>query len=243
MKAIIFAAGLGTRLGVVTQATPKALVQLNGEPLLYHAIHKLKTAGVNELVINVHHFSDQVIQYLLSKSFGLTIHISDESGELLDTGGGLKKARPWLDGEEPFIAWNVDVISSLDLTEVVGYHNRIKPLATLVVRKRNTSRYFLFDQDMQLVGWKNSSTGEEVRSRPTLSPSENWAFSGIQVISPAIFDLIDESGKFSVTTLYLRLAKQYPVAGYPDSSEFWLDLGKPGQIEEAEKLLAKIGNR
>ncbi len=240
MKAIIFAAGLGTRLGEITRLRPKALVQLNGEPLIYHAIQKLKAAGVDELVVNVHHFSDQVIHYLLSKNFGLTIQISDESSELLDTGGGLKKARPWLDGDEPFIAWNVDVITSLDLTELVGYHNRIKPLVTLAVRKRTTSRYFLFDQHMQLVGWRNSSTGEVVRSRPTLLPPENWAFSGIQVISPKIFDLIEESGKFSVTPLYLRLAKQYPVAGYPDRSDFWLDLGKPGQIEEAEKLLAKI---
>jgi len=239
MKAILFAAGLGTRLGELTQSTPKALVRLNGEPLLFHALQKLRASGVDEVVVNVHHFSNQIINYLSHNSFGIAIHISDESNELADTGGGLLKARDWLDGNEPFLAVNVDVLTSLDLKKVIEFQHRFNPLATLVVRKRETNRYFLFDSSMQLVGWKNTSTREEQITRPERDPIDSWAFSGLQVISPSIFNLIEESGKFSLTPLYIRLSKNNTILGYGDSSDFWIDLGKPGQIEEAEQYLSK----
>lgn len=237
MKAIIFAAGLGTRLKPLTDKCPKALVKLNGKPLLWHSIMKLKLAGVTDITVNVHHFAESVISYLGSENFGVSIHVSDESDFLLDTGGGIMKARPFLDGCEPFIACNVDVISSVDLNKVIEFHNENKPLVTLIVRKRETSRYFMFDQKMRLSGWKNMVSGEEIISNAGFQQSSPFAFSGIQVISPSIFNLITEDGKFSITPLYLRLAQQNVILGYDDHSDFWLDLGKPGQIEIAEEYL------
>jgi NDP-sugar pyrophosphorylase family protein len=238
MKAIIFAAGLGTRLKPLTNNCPKALVMLNDQPLLWHSINSLKRSGIEKVIVNVHHFADSIKKYLEEEDFGITIHISDESDELLDTGGGLLKARKFLDGKEPFIACNVDILSSVDLKKAIEFHTLHNPIATLVVRKRETSRYFLFDENMALSGWKNIETGEEKISSDAFSKSTTWAFSGIQVISPAIFDLITERGKFSVTPLYLRLAEHHKIMGFPDNSDFWLDLGKPGQISIAEKYLS-----
>lgn len=235
MKAIIFAAGLGTRLGSLTSSRPKAMVELNGKPLLWHSIEKLKTCGISEIVVNVHHFADVIISYVKGNDFGLPINISDESEMLLDTGGGMLNARKWLDGDEPFVAYNVDIALSLNLSEVIAYHKKVNPLATLVVRQRNTSRYFLFDNDMRLTGWRNISTGEEKLSRCEFSKDlHQWAFSGIQVVSPKIFDMITETGKFSVTPMYLRLASNCNIIGYPDKSDFWMDLGTPDRISEAE---------
>jgi NDP-sugar pyrophosphorylase family protein len=239
MKAIIFAAGMGTRLKPLTDHIPKALVKLNGQPLLWHSIHFLKRSGISEVVVNVHHFADLIINYLNEEDFGISIHISDERDKLLDTGGGLLKARNFLDGQEPFVACNVDVISSIDLKKAIEFHYKHDPLATLVVRRRETSRYFMFDENMALSGWKNIETGEEKISNDGFNQSKPWAFSGIQLISPSIFNLITEEGKFSVTPLYLRLAEKHEIIGYPDTSEFWLDLGKPGQITIAEKYLSE----
>jgi NDP-sugar pyrophosphorylase family protein len=237
MKAIIFAAGLGTRLKPLTDNCPKALVPLNGKPLLWHAIKNLEKYGINEIVVNIHHFGEQIIDYIQQNQFEAIIHISDEREELLDTGGGLIKARPFFSDEAPIIAYNVDVISSVDISAVVAYHLKEQALATLVVRERETSRYFMFNEDMHMMGWKNYSTGEEIVSRIGFSHSSPWAFSGIQVLSPKIFDLIAEEGKFSVTPLYLRLAQSHKIIGYPDGSPFWMDLGKLDQLAQAEKYL------
>jgi NDP-sugar pyrophosphorylase family protein len=242
MKALIFAAGMGTRLKPLTDNCPKALVHLNGKPLIWYAINNLKRAGIGEVVVNIHHHALMLSNYLLKTDFGLPVHISDESALLLDTGGGLLKARPFLDGDEPFIAINVDVISSLDLREVMEFHQNSDPLATLVVRNRETGRLFLFDEDMHLSGWKNFITGEEKAATEKFYSSHPFAFSGIHVISPSIFDLITETGMFSIVELYLRLAKDNIIMGYNDTSDFWLDLGKPGQLEIAEEYLATIRN-
>jgi len=240
MKALIFAAGLGTRLKPLTDNSPKALVQLNGEPLIWHTINNLKKFGVTEVVVNVHHHAAMLTNYLLQTDFGLPIHISDESDLLLDTGGGLLKARAFLDGSEPFIAINVDVISSIDLKKVIEFHLKNEPLATLVVRKRETGRLFLFDEKMHLSGWKNFVTGEEKKATENFYSSKPLAFSGIHIISPSIFNLISEEGMFSIVELYLRLAKDNIIMGYKDKSDFWLDLGKPGQLAIAEEYLAKL---
>ncbi|HNW50666.1 MAG TPA: nucleotidyltransferase family protein [Prolixibacteraceae bacterium] len=237
MKAIVFAAGLGTRLKPLTDHCPKALVRLNGQPLLWHTIHFLKKQGIDEVVVNVHHFARMIKEYIETEEFGIPVHISDESDELLDTGGGLLKARQFLEGSEPFVACNVDIITAVDLKKVIEYHKQNRPIATLVVRDRETSRYFLFDEKMELTGWRNRSTGEIINARQALSENQ-LAFSGIQVISPSIFDLIAEKGKFSVVPLYLRLAKEHKILGYCDTSDFWLDLGKPGQLEIVEKYLS-----
>jgi NDP-sugar pyrophosphorylase family protein len=241
VKALLFAAGLGTRLKEHTQNKPKALVSLAGKPLLQHAIEHLKKNGIANLTINVHHFADQIIAFIEeNKSFGLTIHISDERKDLLDTGGGLKKASEFLSGTEPILIYNVDVISNLDLKELLNYHLEHEALATLVVRSRQTSRYLMFDQNLQLSGWKNFSNGETRISRPDTFPeSQPLAFSGIHIIQPEILDLITEKGKFSIMDVYLRLAKSQRIQAFIDSSELWMDLGKPDQLIAAEEILRK----
>ncbi len=237
MKAIIFAAGLGTRLKPFTDNCPKALVPLNGKPLLWYAIRNLEKFGVNEIVVNIHHFGEQIIHFIQMTKFEADIRISDERYALLDTGGGLLKAKDFFSGNEPVLACNVDVVSSVNLADVVAYHLRKGALATLVVRQRETSRYFMFDKEMQLTGWKNCTSGEEIVSSHGYSHSTPWAFSGIQVLSPEIFSYISETGKFSITPMYLRLAQSHKIIGYPDLSNFWMDLGKPEQLAQAEKYL------
>ena len=241
MKALIFAAGLGTRLKEHTSNKPKALVLLAGKPLLQHAIEKLIINGITDITINVYHFADQIISFLNDHPFpGVQIHLSDEREELLDTGGGLSKAACFLRGDEPILIYNVDVISNLDLTSLEHFHKASGSLSTLVVRQRETSRYLMFDQQMQLTGWKNFSIGETKISRHELFDSSlPYAFSGIQVVQPEIFDLISEEGKFPIMDLYLRLAKTEKINGYVDNSSIWMDLGKPDQLVLAEEMFRK----
>lgn len=238
MKALIFAAGLGTRLKEQTQNKPKALVSLGGKPLLQRAIEHLKSFGIDHIVINVHHFADQVIAFVeTNHSFGIRIDISDERDLLLDTGGGLKKAGQYLKGDEPILIYNVDVISDLDLNVLLEFHRQSRALATLVVRQRDTSRYLMFDENFLLSGWKNVSSGESIISREdSFNNSKPFAFSGIHIVQPEFLNLISETGKFPIMDLYLRLAKKYPIKAFVDQSGLWMDLGKPDQIIEAEKL-------
>lgn len=238
MKALIFAAGLGTRLKEYTTDKPKALVQLAGKPLLQHAIEKLMTHQITNITINVYHFADQIISFLEHYPIpGVTIHISDEREELLDTGGGLKKAESFLAGSEPILIYNVDVISNLDLNLLEHYHRTSGSLATLVVRLRETSRYLMFDQHLQLAGWKNFGNDETIISREdTFSETIPYAFSGIHIVQPKIFELISEKGKFSIMDLYLRLARTESILGFVDTSSIWMDLGKPEQLQIAETL-------
>lgn len=234
---MIFAAGLGTRLFPLTTDRPKALVEVAGKTLLQMAIEKISVAGYNELVINIHHFGDQIIRFLAkNNNFGLSITISDERGQLLDTGGGILKAAPLLEGKEPFLVYNVDVLSDIDLQLFRKYHEEHGGLATLVVRERKTARYLAFDESMQLSGWKNIKTEEEISSR-NMQNCRLLAFSGIQLIEPEIFNLITETGSFPLISLYLRLATDHRIMGYRDDSSLWMDLGKPEQIIEAEKYV------
>ena len=237
MKAMIFAAGLGTRLYPLTLNKPKALVEIAGKTLLQLAIEKVGQAGYNELVINIHHFGDQIIDFLKkNNNFGLSITISDERNQLLDTGGGILNAQPLLVGDEPFLVYNVDVLSNIDLQLFRKYHDERGGLATLAVRDRKTSRYLAFDQSMQLCGWKNIKTGDEISTR-NIQNCSLLAFSGIQLIEPSIFKLITETGSFPLIPLYLRLAKDHRIMGYHDNSFLWMDLGKPDQIIEAAKFI------
>lgn len=235
-NAFIPAAGLGTRLYPLTQNTPKALVKVAGKPLLEHLLLKLKTVGVSEVVINVHHFAQQIIDFLASQqNFGLHIHISDEQDQLLNTGGGLKKALHYLSLSSPILVHNVDVFSDLHLPHLLEYHAQQKALSTLVVRQRDSSRCLLFNNQKQLCGWKNKETGEEKIINPnnTLHP---FAFSGIYIASPTLISKITEQGAFSVIDLLLRLAKTERISSFIDSNNRWMDLGKYGQIKDAEKL-------
>lgn len=238
MKALLFAAGLGTRLKEHTQDKPKALVCLAGKPLLQHAIEYLKSFGISDITINVFHFAEQVISFIEENhSFDVNIHISDEREQLLDTGGGLKKAGTFLKGSDPILIYNVDVISNLDLNVLLHYHQQQNALATLVVRSRETSRYLMFDNELQLTGWRNFSNGETLISRlDSFEKSQPMAFSGIHLIQPKLLDLITEEGKFSIMDLYLRLAKTQRIHAFVDTSDIWMDLGKPDQLQAAEML-------
>ncbi|HBL76960.1 MAG: hypothetical protein A2W90_19690 [Bacteroidetes bacterium GWF2_42_66] len=244
MRAMLFAAGLGTRLQAVTANRPKALVEVAGKPLLEHAVNYLKSFGIREGVINVHHFADRIIEFLHERNnFGIDLKISDERDLLLETGGGLKKAAPLFPGNEPIILYNVDIFSNLDLNRLLSYHLQEKALATLAVRKRKTSRYLLFDRQFQLSGWKDVRSGEIKISRPaSIDESEEFAFSGIHIVNPEIFSLIIEEGKFSIIDLYLRLAQNQTIKAFTDDSEMWFDLGKPEQLAEAERMIKTFRN-
>lgn len=234
---MIFAAGLGTRLNDETLNKPKALVDVGGKTLLQHAIEKLKNEGVSEIVINVHHFSNLVISFLNNSDFGIKIHVSDETEKLLDTGGGLKKAAGFLAGDEPILIYNVDIISNLSLQLLLEEHLNSNSLVTVAVRKRETQRYFKFDENKQLVGWINKKTGETKISRQVnFETAVEMAYSGIHIIHPEIFSLMPENDRFSITDFYLELAKTHSIKGYFDDSELWMDVGKPEQLEEARRL-------
>lgn len=234
---MIFAAGLGTRLKEETLYKPKALVEVGGKPLLQHAIEKLKMEGFTEVVVNVHHFSDLIINFLNNHDFGIPVHISDETDKLLDTGGGLKKAAPFFKGNEPVLIYNVDVLSSLNLKNLVQEHLLSGALATLVVRDRKTQRYFKFNKEKRLVGWLNKKTGEKKIVLPeNFENATEMAFSGIHMVKPEFFQLMPVKEKFSITDFYLELAKEYLIKGYFDESKLWLDVGKPEQLESARKM-------
>lgn len=237
MEAMIFAAGLGTRLQNETAKIPKALVKIGNKTLLQLAIEKLKTSGISSIVINVHHFAHLLTEYIQSNDFGIDIKISDESEKLLDTGGGLKKASALFSRKTPIILYNVDIISSINIEDLVDFHSQKKALATLSIRHRDTQRYLKFDNDFRLAGWMNKKTGEEKIARPkAFNQSTEFAFSGIHVIDPRLFNWMPETDKFSIIDLYLHLAKSQPVYGFYDNSDLWIDVGKPKQLEMARQI-------
>lgn len=245
MKAMIFAAGLGTRLKPLTNDLPKALVEISGKTLLQRCIENLKYQGVSEIVVNVHHYSEQIINFLKKhQHFGINIQISDESDELLETGGGLLKAKSLLNGKESILVINVDILTNLDFSELVEFHKKEKALATLVVRDRQTSRYLLFDKDNQLTGWKNMKTGDiKIARKSSIEQSLSYAFSGIHLIQPELLDLITETGRFSIINLYLRLAENHIIKAFVDEKSDWMDLGKYEQLAQAEEMIRKLDKK
>jgi len=238
MKALIFAAGLGTRLRPLTNEKPKALVEIDGKTLLQITIEKLVSFGFNEILINVHHFADLMIATIeKNKGWGAKITISDEREELLETGGGLKKAAWFFNDEQPFLVHNVDIIHDLDLSELYQFHLENEALATLAIRKRTTSRYLLFDNAMQLRGWQNIKTGEVKIAKKTVGQLWSFGFSGIHIMNSEIFNLLNESGKFSIINPYLRLCKTELIQGFNHSDSVWIDVGKHESLEEAKSFL------
>jgi len=234
---MIFAAGLGTRLQNETITKPKALVEIGGKPLLQRAIEKLKNEGISEIVVNVHHFSDLVISFIKEKDFGIPVHISDETENLLDTGGGLKKAARFFVGAEPVLVYNVDIISNMNFSQLIAEHRKSGALVTLVVRNRKTQRYFKFDAEKRLVGWINRKTGEtKVSNSENFDKAIEMAYSGIHIFNPEIFPLMPETDHFSVADFYLELAKTQKIMGFYDDSDLWMDVGKPEQLEEARRM-------
>lgn len=236
---MIFAAGLGTRLNEETSDKPKALVEIGGKTLLQLAIEKLKREGISEIVVNVHHFSAQVISFLNKNNFGISVHISDETEKLLDTGGGLKKAAPLLKGTEPILIYNVDILNSLNLQGVLEEHKKSGALVTLVARNRETQRYLKFDTERRLVGWLNKKTGETKISVPeNFGEATEMAYSGIHIIQPEIFHLMPSEERFPIFKLYLELAKTHLIKGYFDNSDLWMDVGKPEQLKKAREIFS-----
>lgn len=238
MRAFLLSAGLGTRLKPLTDTTPKALVQINGVTLLEHIIKRLISFGFDSIVINVHHFGDQVINFLKEKNnFGVEIKISDERDQLLDTGGGLKKVSAFFDDNKPFLIHNVDILSGLDLSELYHYHIRSNSIATLAVQKRKSSRYFLFDEDKNLCGWKNEKTLETKIVRQQIGSLTQFAFSGIQIIDPKIFNFMPEKNIFSLVDLYLSIASKEQISYFDHTGSLFIDLGKKENLLEAEKII------
>ena len=239
MKAMILAAGLGTRLRPLTDDRPKALVEVAGHTLLEIALSRLRNFGIREVIVNVHHFADMVGDYLRKNSnFGMRIEISRED-VLLDTGGGLKKAawffqEPAVDAEQPFILHNVDVLSTIDLQKMTGFHTAHRALATIAVQDRETSRYLLFDQDDELCGRRAGKDGGPEMARPA-KQVQALAFSGVHVISPLFLSLMNEDGVFSIIDVYLRLAAHgKKIAAFRADEYYWRDLGKPESVARAE---------
>ena len=238
---MIFAAGLGTRLKPLTDHLPKALVPVAGKPLLEHVILKLRAAGFDEIVVNVHHFADQIIGFLEDKHhFGIRIEVSDERGQLLDTGGGVRRAAPFFDDGAPFLVHNVDILSDLDLGALYRHHLSHNPLATLVVSQRDTSRYLLFTPGGRLRGWLNRRTGET--KPPALSPTPDLrplAFAGIHVMSPRVFALMDGWPEvFPIMDFYLSQAATQRIEDYMPPTFHMLDVGKLDTLHAAEAFVA-----
>ena len=233
---MILAAGLGTRLKPFTDHNPKALAEVNGKSLLEHNIRYLQRYGIYDVIVNVHHFADKIEDAIFEHSgFGSDITVSDERSEVLETGGGLKKAANFFNGEEAFVVMNVDVLTNLDLEKMIHAHAGSNAIATLAVMKRESSRMLLFDNNMTLCGWQNKNTNEERMSRD-ITPLQPFAFSGIQVLSPQVLKDNPFDGKFSLIDLYLHLAKSHILKGYDHTGNIFIDVGKPESIEKAEYL-------
>lgn len=234
---MIFAAGLGTRLAPLTDNKPKALVEFNGRTMLENAIQKLVGAGCDRLVVNVHHFPQMMKDFIHSHDFGAEVLISDETDMLLETGGGMLKARDFLETEPHFILYNVDVDCDIDLETMYIDHIQSGALATLAVMDRQSTRSLIFDCSMRLCAWRNNITGDFKISWPPFNgKGRALAFSGISIASSGIFDLITETGKFSITDLYLRLAKSELIEGYIHSGR-WADLGSVEKLRAAEQAI------
>jgi len=244
MKAMIFAAGLGTRLKPITDTLPKALVPVGGEPLLHHVIVKLREAGYDDLVVNVHHFASLIEDYLATHDYGVKIQISDETEALLETGGGIAHARDLLlPTEEPILIHNVDILSNLDLA---WFRSQVRPeaVSTLLVSERKTSRYLLFGPDMRMMGWTNVSTGEVRSPYPpeALEGCKRYAFAGIHNVSPAIFKAFEDAAmpdRFPIMDFYIEQCKNHPFYGVVAQDLKLVDVGKLDSLYQAEEFLNK----
>lgn len=256
---MIFAAGLGTRLKPLTDTMPKALVRVGGEPLIKRVILNLAAAGVDRIVVNVHHFAEQIIDYLKDNdNFGLDIRISDETAGLLETGGGIKKAAPLFDPAVPILIHNVDILSNVNLSEFYQVASRsengkVKSEesncrdavdAVLLVSWRKTKRYLLFNDDMKLVGWTNIETGEVRSPYPELNPKEcrMYAFAGIHALSPRLLKMMDEfPDRFGIIDFYLKACATHNIKGYVKDDLKLMDIGKLDTLAQAEEFLGELG--
>jgi len=237
---MIFSAGLGTRFKPWTDKHPKALAPVNGKSLLQRNVEYLRQHGITDVIVNVHHFAGQVTEAIQrNKGWGSHILISDETGALLETGGGLLKAKDLFNPGEKLITCNVDILTDLDISKQIAFHNKYQPLATLAVMNRQTSRYFIFDENNRLCGWRNKKTGEENMVFPPSDRAEvriEKAYSCVAVFEYDIFRLMPFTGKFSLVDVYLTLAKNHLILGYDHSGDRLVDVGKPESIKIAGSL-------
>jgi N-acetyl-alpha-D-muramate 1-phosphate uridylyltransferase len=235
MKAMILSAGLGTRLRPLTDNIPKALVKIGNTPMFEFAIKKLCHHGFTDLIINVHHQPDEIIRFLeKNRNFGANISISDERDMLLDTGGGLKKAASFFTRGDPFLVYNCDILTDLNLLTLYKYHLEHSAICTLAVRDRETSRYFIFDEENTLCGWWNKVTGEKKSVKWTGSKFKAMAFSGVQIINPRALDLFPDKKVFSLVEFYLLLARDHKIEGYDHTETRWTDIGKLDTLEQIQ---------
>jgi NDP-sugar pyrophosphorylase family protein len=238
MRAMIFSAGLGTRFKPWTDQHPKALAPVNGKSLLQRNIEYLQKYGITDVVVNVHHFGDQMKEAIKKNcGWGSNVIVSDETNVVLETGGGLLKARGLLESSEPFVTLNVDILTDLNLNKLFEFHTKRQPLISFGVTNRETSRYFLFDENDRLCGWRNTKTGDE---KISVSKSNliQKAYSCVVIFQPEVFGLIKQTGKFSLTETYLDLAKENLILGYDHSGDKLVDVGKPESVAIAEKLFS-----
>ncbi len=232
MKAMILAAGLGTRLKPFTDQHPKALAPVNGKPVLQRNVEFLQKHGIFDIIVNVHHFADQIEEAIQqNKGWGSKITISDERNEVLETGGGILKAAWFLNDNEHFVVMNADILTDLDLTAMIAAHIEHGSLATLAVTNRKSSRSLLFDKENELCGWRNDKTGERKGKN-----GKPMAFSGLQVFSPNIFKNIHFNGKFSIIDVYLDLCHKYMFLAFDHSDDNFIDIGTPEKLAAAEKV-------
>ncbi|HOZ31178.1 MAG TPA: sugar phosphate nucleotidyltransferase [Bacteroidales bacterium] len=236
MKAMIFAAGLGTRLAPLTNNKPKALVEINGKPMLQMQIEKLINSGFNYIVINVYHFADQIKAFLNNNTFDAEIVISDESQLLLNTGGGLKNVKKFFESGDIILLHNVDIFSDIDLSEFFKFHASFDNILTMAVKDRKSSNYLLFDDTDRLCGWKSYKTGSEIIAIDKQKYKE-LAFSGIYVFNFELFNLIKKEGSFPIIPELLEIAKINRIGAWVHNNNFILDLGKPEAIAECERFL------
>jgi len=226
VTALIFAAGLGTRLYPLTASRPKAMVRYQDKPLIQWALEKVAAAGVRDVIVNVHHFADQIIDFVKEYPFDGRIRISDERAYLRDTAGGLKFAEPLYNDSDLLLLYNVDILSSIDLGKMLTHHVATNADVTLAVRQRQTARYLVFESEgLRLCGWKNVKTGEEKMPVEPVHPVE-LAFSGIHVLNRSFVDQIQSVEKHSLTPLYLQFADKSRILGYQHQEDDWMDVGK-----------------
>lgn len=244
MQAFLLAAGLGTRLRPLTDSRPKALVEVGGEPLLKVNIDCLAAQGTDRIVVNVHHFADQITSYLAAHSWPVEILVSDERDLLLDTGGGLKKASPLFRPDEPVLVHNVDILSRLDLRALWQQHLESGAVATLAVSRRDTARQLLFTPDGLLAGWHNRLSGETLWAvdshceKPRIEDHTALAFSGIAVVSPLMLDLLPEaSAPYPIIPAYLNAARHHAIRHFQHPAADWLDVGKPETLQQAQSWI------
>jgi N-acetyl-alpha-D-muramate 1-phosphate uridylyltransferase len=239
MKAMIFAAGLGKRLGKITENIPKALVEINGKSALRMAVEKCSKYGFDDIIINVHHFADMVEEEVSRlNEIGFRVSVSDERDMLLETGGGLFNARNFFDNN-PFLIYNLDIVSDLDLSSLHKFHLEKKGLATLAVRNRPGKRFYLVDTSGQIRGWRNIATGEQILTGTTSDELSEIAFSSMHIVEPEIFNYMHK-GIYTMTTLYLELSKKYKILTYRDDGGYWFDIGTPESLTEIKNMLGKI---